>query len=75
MFFILNLMLIILITKTYGYIIQNKEIILLPAWNPAGAEKVRFTVMYHFVLNTQSINQDLLGLFLLVTNFADVINF
>ena len=75
MFLIVKLILTVLINKTYGYIIQNREIILLPAWNPAGAEEVHFTVMYYLVFNTQSINQYLLGLFLIVTKFADVINF
>ena len=61
MLLILNLILIIIINKTYVYSIQDSDIILLPAWNPASAKEIRFTVMYYLVLHTQSINQDLLG--------------
>nr|XP_012214602.1 PREDICTED: A disintegrin and metalloproteinase with thrombospondin motifs 12-like [Linepithema humile] len=44
MFLLLKLVLIILINLTYAYITQDSEIILLPAWNSAGAKKIPLTL-------------------------------
>ncbi|XP_012227290.1 A disintegrin and metalloproteinase with thrombospondin motifs 2-like [Linepithema humile] len=44
MFFILKLMLIILLNKSYAYIIQDTETILLPAWYPTSAKKIPLTL-------------------------------
>ncbi|XP_067214569.1 A disintegrin and metalloproteinase with thrombospondin motifs adt-2-like isoform X2 [Linepithema humile] len=44
MFFISKLMLIFLLNKTYAYITQDIERILLPAWNPTSAEKIPLTL-------------------------------
>ena len=41
MFFILNLILIIILNISYAYITQDSEIVLLPVWNPSGAKEVR----------------------------------
>ncbi|XP_012229234.2 A disintegrin and metalloproteinase with thrombospondin motifs adt-2-like isoform X1 [Linepithema humile] len=44
MFLLLKFTLIILINKTYAYITQDSEIILLPAWNPTGAKEIPLTL-------------------------------
>nr|XP_012220600.1 PREDICTED: A disintegrin and metalloproteinase with thrombospondin motifs 18-like [Linepithema humile] len=44
MFFILQLVLMFLLNKTYAYSTQKIEKILLPAWNPTSAEKISLTL-------------------------------
>jgi len=76
MFLILNVILIILFNKTYAYITQDSEIILLPAWNPTGTKVVRFLYFSVLFIALRSkccskINQSLS----IVTQFIDTTYF
>jgi len=55
MIIVLKVILMILIHKTYAYIKQDSEIILLPAWNPTGLDEVR-AFHYTFLFNAQRLN-------------------
>jgi hypothetical protein len=74
MFLILELVLIILLNKTYAYITQDSEIILLPAWNPTDAKEVRsFYCLFYLLIYPKHHLRIVNYSFLIVFQFTDTI--